>query len=61
MTVVESSGIVFGLRSGSGASIAEILESYPSLEVQSIYAAIAYASELTRERIVPLPIERLSA
>jgi uncharacterized protein (DUF433 family) len=45
----------------AGVTIAEVLDSYPSLDVQSIYASIAYASELARERIVPLPMERLSA
>ena len=38
----------------AGVTIAEILESYPSLDVQSIYAAIAYASELARERLLAL-------
>ncbi len=28
-----------------GVTIVEILESYPSLDIQNIYAAIAYASE----------------
>lgn len=45
----------------AGVTIAEVLDSYPSLDVQSVYAAIAYASELARERIVPLPMERLRA
>ena len=39
----------------AGVTIAEILESYPSLDVRSVYAAIAYASESAREQIVPLP------
>ena len=38
-----------------GASISEILESYPSLNHQSVLAAISYAAELTRERIIPMP------
>jgi uncharacterized protein (DUF433 family) len=32
----------------------EILRSYPSLSAEDIKAAIAYASELARERIVSL-------
>lgn len=32
----------------------EILRDYPSLTAQDIDAAIAYAAELTRERVVPL-------
>ncbi|MBF2046527.1 MAG: DUF433 domain-containing protein [Leptolyngbya sp. IPPAS B-1204] len=38
-----------------GNSPDEILSSYPSLHSEDILAAIAYAAELTRERIVPLP------
>ena len=33
----------------------EILSSYPSLQAEDIHAAIAYAAELARERIVMLP------
>ena len=39
----------------AGASIEEILASYPSLSRDSIKAAIAYAAELARERVVALP------
>ena len=39
----------------TGISIDELLASYPSLTIQAIRAAVAYAAELTRERIVPLP------
>lgn len=38
-----------------GVPINEILSSYPSLTMESIHAAIAYAAELTRERIISLP------
>jgi len=37
-------------------SIDEILSSYPSLTKEDIQAAIAYAAELTRERIIDLPL-----
>jgi uncharacterized protein (DUF433 family) len=39
----------------AGLSIEDILRSYPSLKQESILAAIAYAADLTRERIVSLP------
>jgi uncharacterized protein (DUF433 family) len=32
-----------------------ILEQYPSLKSEHISAAIAYAADLARERIVPVP------
>lgn len=35
-----------------GIDAAEMLESYPTLEMEDIHAAIAYAAELARERIV---------
>jgi uncharacterized protein (DUF433 family) len=34
----------------------EILQSYPSLTREGVQAAVAYAAELTRERLVPLPL-----
>lgn len=39
----------------ANVSAAEIIENYPSLTVEDINAAIAYAAELTRERVVPIP------
>jgi uncharacterized protein (DUF433 family) len=39
----------------AGLSSAEILHSYPSLSQQAIQAAIAYAAELARERVVAMP------
>ena len=35
-----------------GIDAAEILGSYPTLEIEDIHAAIAYAAELARERII---------
>ncbi len=40
----------------AGLSREEIIKSYPSLSMESIQAAIAYAAELTRERVVGMPI-----
>jgi uncharacterized protein (DUF433 family) len=36
-----------------GADVAEILRLYPSLKPEDVAAAIAYAAELARERLVP--------
>ena len=40
----------------AGLTPDDIMHSYPSLSREAIHAAIAYAAELTRERIVPLPV-----
>jgi len=37
----------------AGADVAEILRLYPSLKPDDVAAAIAYAAELARERLVP--------
>ena len=39
----------------AGLSTEEILQSYPSLTKEAIQATLAYAAELSRERVVPLP------
>lgn len=38
-----------------GVSEQELLKSYPSLTLEDIKAAIAYAAELSRERLIPVP------
>jgi len=38
----------------AGLTESELLKSYPSLMIEDIKAAIAYAAELSRERLVPL-------
>ncbi len=38
-----------------GIEVDELLASYPSLRREDIRAAIAYAAELTRERVVAIP------
>ena len=38
----------------AGVSREEILTSYPSLASEDVEAALAYAAELARERVVPL-------
>lgn len=39
----------------AGLTVDEILTSYPTLTRESVQAAVAYAAELTRERVVALP------
>jgi len=39
----------------SGQSVDEILASYPTVTVDAVRATLAYAAELARERLVPLP------
>lgn len=39
----------------NGSTEAEILELYPQLEADDIRAALAYAADIARERIVPVP------
>lgn len=38
----------------AGLTPGEILKSYPSLNIDGVHAAIAYAADLARERIVEL-------
>jgi uncharacterized protein (DUF433 family) len=45
--------VLDNLAAGLGAD--EIVQSYPSLATEDIQAAMAYAADLARERIVPLP------
>ena len=44
--------ILDNLADGAGAE--EILQSYPGLKPEDIQAAIGYAADLARERVVPL-------
>jgi uncharacterized protein (DUF433 family) len=38
-----------------GLSVPEVLRSYPSLTQESVQAAVAYAAELARERVLAMP------
>lgn len=40
----------------SGETIEDILREYPHLEREDILAAIAYGAEMSRERIVEIPV-----
>ena len=42
----------------AGLSREEILKSYPTLQPEDIDAALAYASEVVRERIIPIQVEQ---
>lgn len=39
-----------------GVPESEILSAYPQLELADIRAALAYAAEMTRERVIPIPV-----
>jgi uncharacterized protein (DUF433 family) len=39
----------------AGLTADEIVASYPSLSHKAVQAAIAYAAELARERVIPMP------
>jgi len=39
----------------AGLTPEEIVRSYPSLSLEAVQAAIAYAAELARERVVAMP------
>jgi len=41
-----------------GMTEKELLEDYPALKHEDILAAITYGAEMSRERYVPLPIEK---
>lgn len=38
----------------NGDTIEDVLEAYPSLSREAALAALAYAAEMTREKIVPV-------
>jgi uncharacterized protein (DUF433 family) len=42
-----------------GAAEEEILAAYPQLKPEDIRAALAYAAEMTRERVIPIPTETI--
>jgi uncharacterized protein (DUF433 family) len=37
----------------------EILTAYPQLKTEDIRAVLAYAAEMTRERVMPMPTETI--
>ena len=40
----------------NGDSIEDILEAYPGLERGDVQAALAYAAEMTREKVLPVEV-----
>jgi uncharacterized protein (DUF433 family) len=44
-----------------GIPEAELLTAYPQLEPEDIRAALAFAAEMAREGIIPIPTEPVSA
>ena len=44
-----------------GVTEPELLAAYPQLKPEDIRAALAFAAEMTRERIIPIPTESASA
>ena len=51
-TRIPASVVLDNLAAGVG--VEELLKSYPSLTPEAVQAAIAYAAELARERVVAL-------
>jgi len=49
--------IMDNLADGVGED--EILTAYPQLKTEDIRAALAYAAEMTRERVIPMPTETI--
>lgn len=41
----------------AGLSYDEIIASYPSLQREDIQASVSYAAELSRERVIMMPVE----
>jgi uncharacterized protein (DUF433 family) len=41
----------------AGIDESEILAAYPQLKPEDIRAALAYAAEMTREYVIPIPLE----
>lgn len=41
----------------SGMTVKEILQEYPGLAEEDVYACLAYGAEMARERYIEIPIE----
>jgi len=42
----------------NGDSVGDILQAYPSLTREDIQAALAYAAEMTREKVLPVEVAK---
>lgn len=40
----------------NGDTVEEVLAAYPSLTREDVQAALAYAAEMTRERVIPVEV-----
>lgn len=40
----------------NGDSVEDVLAAYPSLTREDVQAALAYAAEMTRERVIPVEV-----
>jgi uncharacterized protein (DUF433 family) len=40
----------------NGDTVEDVLKAYPSLTREDVLAALAYAAEMTKERIIPIPV-----
>ncbi|NCO43732.1 MAG: hypothetical protein COZ06_02800 [Armatimonadetes bacterium CG_4_10_14_3_um_filter_66_18] len=43
-----------------GVAEQELLEAYPQLTREDLRACLGYAAEMTRERVLPVPVERMA-
>jgi uncharacterized protein (DUF433 family) len=41
----------------AGRSREEVLKEYPTLRPEDLDAALAYAAEVVRERVIPIPVQ----
>lgn len=41
-----------------GATVEEVLEAYPSIEIEDVLACIAYGAEATRDALIAIPLLR---
>ncbi|MBZ0170351.1 hypothetical protein MELA_01959 [Candidatus Methylomirabilis lanthanidiphila] len=44
----------------NGDSVEEVLAAFPSLTREDVQAALAYAAEMTRERVIPVEVAGIS-
>lgn len=44
----------------NGDSVGEVLAAFPSLTREDVQAALAYAAEMTRERVIPVEVAGIS-
>lgn len=52
--------LILDLMSG-GTTMEEILDSYPGIAREDIYACLAYGAEMSRERYVDVPLTKTAS